>query len=121
MPTRPTDRPRNRLKSPFTRDGPSSSDTVVKATTVSAQYPAGPQRDAEVRGGTRARRRLGEGWREKGQGDRGQRAGDERADRGCRQRRRTSALARHHVSVDRGRDRPCFPGRVQKDAGGGPP
>ena len=47
MPTRPTESPRNRLKRPFTRDGPSNSDTVVNATTVSAKYSAGPEAKAQ--------------------------------------------------------------------------
>ena len=45
MPTSPSASPRNRLKSPRS-DAPSSADTVVNATTVSAKYSAGPKRSA---------------------------------------------------------------------------
>ena len=46
MPTSPSARPRNRLNSPRATDAPSSTDTVVNATTVSAKYSAGPKRSA---------------------------------------------------------------------------
>ena len=46
MPTRPSARPRNRLNSPRSSDAPSSADTVVNASTVSAKYSAGPNRSA---------------------------------------------------------------------------
>src|SRR5687767_4420241 len=54
MPTSPNARPRKRLKSPRAIDEPSSTDTVVNATTVSAKYSAGPKRSAnDARGGAK--------------------------------------------------------------------
>ncbi len=46
MPTNPSARPRKRLTSPRAIDEPSSTETVVNATTASAKYSAGPKRSA---------------------------------------------------------------------------
>ena len=49
---------------------------------------------------------------------RGDQAGDERADRGRRQRRAAAALARHLVALERGDDRGALARRVEQDRGG---
>ena len=47
MPINPSARPRKRLNNPRSADAPSSTDTVVNASTVSAKYSAGPKRSAK--------------------------------------------------------------------------
>ena len=42
MPTSPMPRPRNRLASPRSVDSPSTAETVVNASTISAKYSGGP-------------------------------------------------------------------------------
>ena len=91
-------------------DEPSSTDTVVNATTVSAKYSAGPKRSAnDASGGAK-----------NVSAERGERARHERSDGRRRQRRRPAALARHHVAVDGRDDRRRLAGGVQQDAGRGP-
>ena len=46
MPTRPRVRPRKRLVTPFSIESPKAADTVVKASTISAKYSAGPKERA---------------------------------------------------------------------------
>ncbi len=45
---RPMARPSSRLVTPRTSDDPSSADTVVKASTMSAKYSAGPKSSASL-------------------------------------------------------------------------
>ena len=59
----------------------------------------------EVFGRAEQQRQLDQLRRHEAQGQRGDGAGDERADRGGGQRLRAAALARHHVAVDGGDDR----------------
>ena len=46
MPTRPSVRPRKRLVTPFSVELPKAAETVVKASTISAKYSAGPKESA---------------------------------------------------------------------------
>ena len=105
MPTRSQRQAQEEAEQPSRDDGPSSTDTVVNATTVSAKYSAGPKRSA-----TEASAR-----REERQRKRGERACDERSDGRGRQRGSAATLARHHVAVDGGRrSMPVSPGVLSR-------
>ena len=104
-----------------------------------------PERQADEQAGQPAHRRIAEGrrdgdegdahqreiilrpelhrdldqpWREKGEAEGRDRAGDERADRGGRERRSAAAGLGHLVAFERGRHRGAFARRVDQDRGG---
>ena len=72
----------------------------------------------EIFGRAEFQRHLGKRRREIGDHQRGDAAGDERADGGDAERRPGAALARHLMAVERGDDRRRFARDVDQDRGG---
>ena len=76
------------------------------------------RRQGEIFGGAEIEREFGERRREEGQADDGDRAGDERSDRGDPQGRARASFLGHLVAVDAGDDGGRLAGEVQQDGGG---
>ena len=107
MPTNPSARPRKRLRRPRTSERPSSADTAVNATIVSAKYSAGRSGAPPMRAWAR-------------------RTSTQSSQAFLRRTirpppwsaLRPASLASHHVPVDGGGNGSGFAGRIQQDAGG---
>ncbi len=108
VPTSPKARPRSRLATPRLMEAPSRAETVVKASTISAKYSAGPNSSASL---TKS----------------GARKVSARVPSVPATKEPMAAVAsaaaprplpRHQVSLDRGHDRTGFARRIEQDGGG---
>ena len=98
LPTRPSSRPSTIIANALSSEPRASATDATRPSTISEKYSAGPNFSATSASGGAAQRQQ--------QG--GDRAGEEGAERGGRQRRAGAALAGHLVAVDRGDHREDF-------------
>ena len=78
----------------------------------------GDAHQREIILGPEAHREIDQPWREEGEANGGDGAGDERADGGGRKRRPAAAGLGHLVALERGRHRCALARRIDEDGGG---
>ncbi len=105
VPTMPSSRPSTIIAIALTSEPLASTTAAIRPSTISEKYSAGPNLSATSASGgaNAATSNVANG------------AGDERADRGDRQRRAGAPLARHLVAVEAGDHARRLPGQVDQD------
>ena len=107
-PTIDSSRPNTIIAIAFSTDPLASTTAKIRPSTISEKYSAGPNASAS----------LVRGRAEHGDQHGGDAAGEERADRGDRQRRTGAALLGHLEAVERGHHRARLARNVDQDRGG---